>query len=71
MVRELLLRDDQEVIVFDNMASGDLAHLEGLQDDPRLEVIEADLQDLNRVVGAMDGVDHVYLFAANPTSLRP
>jgi UDP-glucose 4-epimerase len=66
MVRELLLRDDQEVIVFDNMASGDLAHLEGLQDDPRLEVIEADLQDLERVVGAMEGIDHVYLFAANP-----
>jgi UDP-glucose 4-epimerase len=66
MVRELLLRDDQEVIVFDNMASGDLAHLEGLRDDPRLEVIEADLQDLDKVTESMRGTDHVYLFAANP-----
>jgi UDP-glucose 4-epimerase len=66
IVRELLLRDDHEVVVYDNMASGDLAHLEGLLDDPRLQVIEADLQELDRVIATMRGVDHVYLFAANP-----
>jgi UDP-glucose 4-epimerase len=65
VVRELL-RDDHEVVVFDNMASGDLAHLEGLLDDTRLQVIEDDLQHLDRVVEAMRGTDHVYLFAANP-----
>ena len=66
LVRELLLRDDHEVIVYDNMASGDLAHLEGHLDDTRLQVIEADLQELDKVIEAMRGADHVYLFAANP-----
>jgi UDP-glucose 4-epimerase len=66
IVRELLLRGDHEVVVYDNMASGDLAHLEGLLDDTRLQVIEADLQELDKVTAAMRGIDHVYLFAANP-----
>ncbi len=66
LVRELLLRDDHEVVVFDNMASGDLAHLEGHLDDTRLQVVEADLQELDKVVETMRDADHVYLFAANP-----
>jgi UDP-glucose 4-epimerase len=66
LVRELLRRDDHEVVVFDNMSSGDLSHLDGLEDDPRLRVVEADLQQAEKVVQAMDGADHVYLFAANP-----
>jgi UDP-glucose 4-epimerase len=66
MVRELLLRDEHEVVVFDNMASGDIGHLEGLLDDPRLQLVEADLQDLDQVIESMHGADHVYLFAANP-----
>ncbi|HTR89061.1 MAG TPA: NAD-dependent epimerase/dehydratase family protein [Solirubrobacteraceae bacterium] len=66
VVRELLRRPDQEVAVFDNLASGSLAHLDGLLDDPRLEMFEADLGELATVVDAMREVDHVYLFAANP-----
>jgi UDP-glucose 4-epimerase len=64
--RALLGRDDHEVVVFDNLSSGNLAHLDGLHDDPRLHVVEADLQELDRVVAAMRGSDRVYLFAANP-----
>ena len=52
--------------MFDNMASGSVDHLQDLLDDPRMRLIEADLQDLDRVVEAMRGVEHVYLFAANP-----
>ncbi len=52
--------------MFDNMVSGNVSHLNGLLDDPRLRLVEADLQELERVVEAMAGVDHVYLFAANP-----
>jgi UDP-glucose 4-epimerase len=66
LVRELLRRDDHEVVVFDNMSSGSLTHLEGLEHDPRLRVVEADLQAFDAVVRSMDGADHVYLFAANP-----
>ncbi len=66
LTRELLRRSDQSVVVFDNLVSGSVAHLEGLLDDPRLRLIQADLQDLEPVVEAMRGADHVYLFAANP-----
>ncbi|HEY2283988.1 MAG TPA: NAD-dependent epimerase/dehydratase family protein [Solirubrobacteraceae bacterium] len=66
LTRELLRRPDQEVVVFDNLASGSVSHLDGLLEDPRLRLIEADLQQLATVVEAMRGSDHVYLFAANP-----
>jgi len=66
LARELLRRPDEEVVVFDNMASGSVDHIEDLLDDPRMMLIEADLQDLDRVTEAMAGVEHVYLFAANP-----
>jgi len=66
LTRALLDRADQDVVVFDNFVSGGKSHLDGLLDDPRLDLVVADLQELDSVVAAMDGVDHVYLFAANP-----
>jgi UDP-glucose 4-epimerase len=66
LARGLLSRDGQEVVVFDNMSSGDASHLEGLDDDPRLHLIEADLKDADAVIASMHDVDHVYLLAANP-----
>jgi UDP-glucose 4-epimerase len=66
LARELLDRPDHEIVVFDNLSSGDVSHLDGLCDDPRLSLVEADLQELDKVVAAMRGADHVYLFAANP-----
>lgn len=52
--------------MFDNFVSGSRSHLDGLMDDPRLRLVEADLEGLDTIVQAMRGVDHVYLFAANP-----
>jgi UDP-glucose 4-epimerase len=66
LTRALIARRDHEVVVFDNLSSGSLAHLEGIHEDPRLHLVEADLQDLDKVVAAMHDIDHVYLFAANP-----
>ena len=66
LTHELLLRPDHEVVVFDNFVSGRLSYLDEVIDDPRLELVEADLKQLDLVVGAMAGADHVYLFAANP-----
>jgi UDP-glucose 4-epimerase len=66
LTHALLRRADQAVVVFDNLVSGSVSHLDGLLDDPRLSLIQADLQELEAVVEAMRGADHVYLFAANP-----
>ena len=66
LTRALLCRPDHEVVVFDNFSSGDVSHLAGLLDCPRLRLIEADLKEFERVVEAISGVNHVYLFAANP-----
>jgi UDP-glucose 4-epimerase len=66
LTHELLRRADHQVVVFDSLASGNVSYLEGLLDDPRLQLVEADLQELGRVIEAMSGADHVYLFAANP-----
>lgn len=66
LVHELLRRADHEVVVFDNFVSGSVGHLDGLLDDSRLRLIEADLRELDAVVHAMRGADHVYLLAANP-----
>jgi UDP-glucose 4-epimerase len=66
LTRELLQRPHDEVVIFDNLASGSEAHLAEVLDDPRLQFIVADLQDHDGVVEAMAGTDHVYLFAANP-----
>jgi UDP-glucose 4-epimerase len=66
LTHELLCRPDHEVVVFDNFVSGGVSYLDGLLDDPRLRLIEADLQEFEKVVETMSGADHVYLFAANP-----
>ncbi len=66
LTHELLSRPNQEVVVFDNFVSGDPDYLDGVIDDPRLQLVEADLKELDVVVRAMRRADHVYLFAANP-----
>lgn len=66
LTHELLRRPDHEIVVFDNLISGNVSYLDGLLDDPRLQLIQADLREFEKVVEATSGVDHVYLFAANP-----
>jgi UDP-glucose 4-epimerase len=66
LTEKLLSRPGDEVVVFDSFAAGNVSYLSGVADDPRLRVVEADLQEFDRVAEAMAGVDHVYLFAANP-----
>jgi UDP-glucose 4-epimerase len=70
LTHELLRRPDHEVVVFDNLTAGDEAHLADALDNPRLQLVIADLRDLDRVVETMAGCDHVYLFAANPDIAR-
>jgi UDP-glucose 4-epimerase len=66
LVHELLRRPGEEVVVFDNLVSGNEAYLDNVRGDPRLEFFVNDIQNLDSVVEAMKGSTHVYLFAANP-----
>jgi UDP-glucose 4-epimerase len=55
-----------EVRVFDNLSSGSLQALNESTDDPRVSIHVGELRDLEYVTKVMDGVDHVFHFAANP-----
>lgn len=70
LVHQLLQRADEQLVVFDNLSSGEEAHLADAPDDGRLELVVGDLQDAEAVVRAMAGCDHVYHFAANPDIAR-
>ena len=67
LVRSLLKDSSVErVVIFDNFSSGQQSYLEGLADEPRLEIIKADLKELSAVTSAMAGCDTVFHLAANP-----
>ncbi|MCW3069892.1 MAG: dependent epimerase/dehydratase family protein [Solirubrobacterales bacterium] len=66
LAHELLRRPDEEVVIFDNLSSGDEAHLADVLEDARLELVVGDLQSAAEVTGAMAGCTQVFHFAANP-----
>jgi UDP-glucose 4-epimerase len=67
LIRSLLKDSSVErVVIFDNFSSGQQSYLEDLSDDPRLEVVRADLKELSAVTSAMAGCDTVFHLAANP-----
>jgi UDP-glucose 4-epimerase len=67
LVRSLLeTAGTERVVIFDNFTSGQRSHIEGPVNDPRVEVMMADLKELNAVTSAMAGCDTVFHLAANP-----
>lgn len=66
LVPRLLGEPDAQVTVLDNLSSGSAAHLAGVRDDERLQLVEGDLQDLDSLIPLLDGIEHVYQLAANP-----
>ena len=65
--RALLERGD-EVVVFDNFASGKRENLEEIAGD--IEIVEGDIRDADALGAAMKGVDHVLHQAAIPSVPR-
>ncbi len=63
---EALISRGDHVVVADNLSSGKIEHVATLQDHPRFQFLEGDLEDLDFTLGAMRGVDIVYHLAANP-----
>ena len=60
-----LLADGHEVTGFDNLSTGFLRFLEGAEANPRFQLIEGDLLELDAVKRAMTGADFVFHLAAN------
>jgi UDP-glucose 4-epimerase len=70
LVRALLERFADRVVVYDNLISGSREHLADVIDDPRVRLVVADIEDMSSLTEAMSGCEHVYLFAANPDIAR-
>jgi UDP-glucose 4-epimerase len=60
----------EQVTVYDNFSSGREWHLADHTDDPRLEVVRADVTDLDRLVLAVEGHDTIIHLASNPDIAR-
>ncbi len=54
------------MVVYDNLTSGRVEHLGDALDEGRVRLVTGDLKDLEPLVAAMEGIDHVFHFAANP-----
>jgi UDP-glucose 4-epimerase len=71
LVHTLLSSPDRErVVVYDNFTSGRRWHLDPVADDARLEVVEADVHDLDALTAAMAGADTTVHLASNPDIAR-
>lgn len=54
------------VTVYDNFSSGQMWHLEEVKDNDNLNIVNADIKDLNVLKDVMKNHDVVYHFASNP-----
>lgn len=61
-----LLERGDDVVVIDNLSSGKIEHIKPLQASARFRFIEGDLEDAALVASAMQGIEMVWHFAANP-----
>ena len=61
-----LIEEGYSVKVIDNLSSGSLENLSKHKDDPRLELIIGDLKRPEDISKAVDGVNTVFHYAANP-----
>jgi UDP-glucose 4-epimerase len=68
--RLLAALDVERVTVLDNFSSGREWHLEGHRDDARLQVVRADIANLEALTDSMRGADVVIHLASNPDIAR-
>jgi UDP-glucose 4-epimerase len=64
--RLMAVEGSRRVTVFDNFSSGRRWHLADHEADPRLEIVEGDVRDLESLTTAMQGHEVVLHFASNP-----
>ena len=61
-----LIAKGSDVVVFDNLSSGDLKNLEHLKDNKKFSFINGDLLKVEEIDAALRKVSKVYHIAANP-----
>jgi UDP-glucose 4-epimerase len=66
LVNTLLKDANVFVKIYDNFSSGKMFHLEDDIKNKNLEIIKADVKDLDELISAMNGSDVVFHFASNP-----
>ena len=66
VTRLLTEQSNERVVIFDNFSSGKPSHLSGLVRDRRLEIVKADLKDIDAIKKGMAGCETVFHLAANP-----
>lgn len=60
-----LLRRENEVVVYDNLSTGFVRHLEPSLSKGRVKLVQGDILDSDGLLRAMDGVSTVFHLAAN------
>ena len=65
MVDRLLEDEKTEVVVYDNLSTGNIRFLDEAKETNRLEFINGDNLDIDSLTKAMDGCEFVFHFAAN------
>lgn len=70
MANELFKDPTNEVTIFDNFCSGQMAFINHHASDKRFKLIKGDLTNLPAVMEAIKGSDFVFHFAANPDIAR-
>lgn len=63
--RILVEESDAAIVVYDNFLSGHRWHLDAVSADPRLSIVEGDIEDLEKLTKSMAGAEHVFQLAAN------
>jgi len=63
---EALIQQGHEVLVYDNLSSGSVAHLDALIGMENFKFVEADLLDVGTLQSHLQGVEFVWHLAANP-----
>ena len=64
VVSELLKEGVGKVIIFDNLARGEMSYIENQLNDPRCEFFRGDLREIDLLNTAMEGCDYVIHLAA-------
>ncbi len=59
-----LLNENHHVTVIDNMSTGRKKNLDHVKDNPNLKIVEADINDFEKIYSLFQGIDNVFHLAA-------